>query len=419
MKKKQTKQKRKSDELSENNLSSKIVTSKKVRQVLTRASPYWFFHVFFSHYIQYETAPFQIEMLKLCEEEHKFLAIMAFRESGKSTIMTLAYPLWAILGKPQKKCVVIISKTQDQAKALFLNIRRELESNILLKNDLGPFRGDDDPWKLLSLNLTQFNARIFAISRGQSIRGIRHGIIRPDLIIIDDIEDTNDTGTEQNFNSWGEEKESELDRWFTNEVLPAANNNARIVVLGNLLSPDCFLMRIKRGIDSGKINGIFRAYPFLDDEGKILWPSRFPTMRSINELKKRFQKEETWNREYLLLYDDYGGGLRFIAEENEKILEQIDPSMTPKIGVGVNSMDEYSISAPRPVITATAIEIKCALDKGYYPEKKSPRLFNSPLLLTDTEDEPYIRLPRFETDWEINIKRSLEIAYKKPLRESG
>src|SRR3990167_7911323 len=77
------------------------------------------------------------------EQDIRNLFIVAFRGSAKSTIFTTSYPVWAILGKQQKKFVLILCQTQAQAKQHMMNLRRELESNTLLKNDLGPFKEED------------------------------------------------------------------------------------------------------------------------------------------------------------------------------------------------------------------------------------------------------------------------------------
>jgi hypothetical protein len=59
--------------------------------------------------------------------------VVAFRGSGKSTMVTTAYPIWAILGKQQKKFCIIFCQTRAQAKQHMMNIRTELEGNDVLK----------------------------------------------------------------------------------------------------------------------------------------------------------------------------------------------------------------------------------------------------------------------------------------------
>lgn len=279
-------------EPSQETIARKLITDRAVRRSVTRKSHFWFFHVFLSEYIKQETALFQREMLSLSEDlENPLLVIMAFRGSGKSTILNLSYVLWSILGVQQKKCVLIVSRTQNQAKNHFLNFKRELETNSLLRRDLGPFHAEDEKWGSLSLYLPAMDARIYAVCREQSIRGIRHGMHRPDLIICDDVEDTISTS---------EEKEAQTHHWFMSEVVPAGDERTRIVVLGNLTSKRSLLMRLKEDIDAGRLRGIFKAYPLLDDNDRPLWPERFPNPEAIEKLQKTISDEKIWNREYLL-----------------------------------------------------------------------------------------------------------------------
>lgn len=284
-------EKRNSDELAEDFLEG-IVKDKSVRRAVTQKSHLLFFHVYFPHYVVHETALFQKEMLALSEEDNRKLAvIMAFRGSGKSTIMNMSYALWSVLGVQQKKFVLIVSKTQNQAKNHFLNIRRELETNKPLSQDLGPFEADETNWGMHSLTIKQAGAKIIAVCRDQSIRGIRHGSYRPDLIILDDIEDST---------SMSEEERSQTYQLFLNEVLPAGDGKTKIVVLGNLLHEDSLLMRLRKDITDGKLEGVFRGYPIQDDNDKVLWPGRFPTKESFDELKKTIPDRQVWEQEYLL-----------------------------------------------------------------------------------------------------------------------
>ncbi|MBT5823818.1 hypothetical protein HOH67_01675, partial [Candidatus Peregrinibacteria bacterium] len=163
-----------------------LIQDQKTRRELTYGSHFLFFHTYFSHYIDCKTADFQKEMFSLTEDMSvKSIVIVAFRGSGKSTIMNMSFPLWSILGKPQCKYVIIVGLTQGQAKRHLKNIKQELENNQLLKADLGPFNEIENDWSSYTLEIPELGARITAVSIDQSIRGTRHGSHRPDLIICD------------------------------------------------------------------------------------------------------------------------------------------------------------------------------------------------------------------------------------------
>lgn len=271
------------------------IHNQEFRKNLAKNNFWYFFHIYFGHYIKFDTAAFQKEMCELAEDwEIKFLEIMAFRGSAKSSIITLAFVIWCVItGKAHFP--VIASDTFGQAKQHIFNLKTELELNELLILDWGPFEANDE-WTSSNIVLTKYNARIVAKSTGQKMRGLRHKQYRPDLLIADDIESAETVRTK--------EQRDKDERWFLGEAISALDSNAKIILLGNLLHTDSIMMRIKKQIEAGVRKGVVREYPFLVN-GKCLWPERFPTVESIENLKSRIKDPsgnplKTWQREYLL-----------------------------------------------------------------------------------------------------------------------
>lgn len=101
----------------------RITKDRAVRRAITRESHLMFFYVYFSHYVTYEIAEFQKDIFRITENiQNKLAVIVAFRGSGKSTLVTFSYSLWAMLGVQQKKFVLIICQTQTQAKQHLINL---------------------------------------------------------------------------------------------------------------------------------------------------------------------------------------------------------------------------------------------------------------------------------------------------------
>ncbi len=287
MSKKKTK-KEKIDEI-----VGRLAKDREFRQELVKRSHFYFFQTFFQDHLEYPCSWFHKEMFALSEDESKrIIAIMAFRGSGKSTILDLSLALWSILGKLQKKFVLIVCQSKKQAKAHFENIKSELEQNKLLMDDMGPFRAESDEWGTNSLELKNFKAKIMTVGAKQSVRGLKHGPYRPDLIICDDIEDT--------LSSQDESQRNETYQWFMSEIFPIGSGKTTIIMLGNLLNGKSLLMKIKKEIEKSGLLGIFRAYPLLDDNNRIVWPEKFRTFEEIIALKKTIPDDEVWNLEYLL-----------------------------------------------------------------------------------------------------------------------
>ena len=278
----------------------KILKDRKTMIAVTRRSFFYFFYVYFGRYIKHPIAPFHFEMFRIAQEEEiKRAGIMTFRDSAKSTILNTAYTLWAIMGIHQKKHIVIASQSQQRSKDHLMNIRKEIEDNKLLGENLGPFREIEDRWQASTLIITNYGARISAISKEEGIRGLREGPYRPDLIIADDIEDSNSVKTR--------ERRDGTFNWFTGELLPLGEINTKVIVLGNFLHEDSVLSRLEEMIKTGKMKGTFLRIPLVDEKDKISWSGKFTSLEAIEDLKQSIGNEVTWQRDFLLrsIPDDY------------------------------------------------------------------------------------------------------------------
>lgn len=271
----------------------KILKDRFVRRDVVRNKFEFFFPIYFHKYVKYRTAPFQEEIFRILEDiTIKLAVIVAFRGSAKSTIITTAYVLWSILGIQQKKFIIIIGQTEQKARQYLMNIKSELENNELLKKDLGPFDEERNQWGATALIIKKLNAKIVISSTEQNIRGLRHGENRPDLIILDDVEDTQSVRNQGNRNK--------LFNWFASEVVPAGAENTRVFLVGNLLHDDSLVKRIQKKITLGEVSGIYREFPILNGDGSSAWAGRYPDMEAITEEKRKVMSEAVWSREYLL-----------------------------------------------------------------------------------------------------------------------
>ncbi|MCA9370775.1 MAG: hypothetical protein KC680_02335 [Candidatus Peregrinibacteria bacterium] len=217
--------------------------------------------------------------------------IVAFRGSGKSTIITLSYVLWAIMGREQRKFVLLVGRTQEQAKQLLKNIRVELETNPMLHRDLWPYREEVDEWRNTSLVLQKFGARITAVSVDQSVRGFRHLEHRPDLIICDDIEDLESIKSR--------ESRDKTHNWVVSELIPAGDTRTRMIIVGNYLHSDSLTQRLREHGESDP-TAIYREYPLLDEQGNCLWPGKYPNEEAVERQRQRVGDDGAWHREFLL-----------------------------------------------------------------------------------------------------------------------
>ncbi len=275
----------------------------------------WFGKIYCGSYLFHTTAPFQKTIYQTLEEGNDFGEIIAFRGSAKTTISMLLYPIWMML-KEKKHFIVLISDTFEQIKDHIYNIKNELENNELLIRDFGRFdilesNKRKDEWKSASIIIPRFDAKIVGKSTGQKVRGIRYKQYRPDLVVIDDVEDLEMVRTK--------EQRDKTYRWLTGNVIPAGERGrTKYILIGNLLHADGIMNRIKKEILEGKRDGKVMEFPLIDSEGKIAWLGKYPDMAAIEAEKKQVGGSSpigmrAWFREYLL---------KLVPEEGQVIKDE-------------------------------------------------------------------------------------------------
>ncbi len=268
---------------------SRIEKERAFRIGLTTESHLWFFMTYLGEHMTVPFAPFHKEIFRLTEScADPLRVVVAFRNSGKSTIASLSYPIWAAV-TGRKKFILIISKTEPQAKQILYNIKSELETNTRLINDYGPFNVGDI-WNENSLVLPRHKTRIVALSADSSLRGLKNTSNRPDLIVIDDVEDLDSVRS-------SEIREKRY-RWLKSEVIPAGGDSCNIFIVGNLLHEESLVARLKDEIEKKELTGIYRQYPIVID-GRPAWPAKFPTMEHIEDLKRKIGDQWAFRREYM------------------------------------------------------------------------------------------------------------------------
>ncbi len=163
------------------------------------------------------------------------LAIAAPRGEAKTTFVALFFALWCIL-TGRKKYIVLIADALDQACAFLEAIKVELENNPRLAADFPQGVGDGRVWNVGTI-ITSQNVKVQAFGAGKRMRGLRHGAYRPDLVILDDLE--NDENVRQ------AEQRDKLEAWLTRTVLPlgAADGSMDVVYIGTILHYDSVLAR--------------------------------------------------------------------------------------------------------------------------------------------------------------------------------
>lgn len=164
--------------------------------------------------------------------------VIAPRGSAKSTHISQAFPLWCIV-TGQKHFICLIMDAFEQAAIMVEAIKAELEFNPRLAYDFPEVMGAGRMWRE-GVIVTTNNIKVEGFGTGKKIRGRRHGPYRPDLIILDDVE--NDENVES------PRQRDKLEKWISKAVLKLGPTDGTMDVLyaGTVLLFDAVIVRFSK-----------------------------------------------------------------------------------------------------------------------------------------------------------------------------
>lgn len=222
----------------------------------------YFIGTYFPHYVRspHKSALHRYLFTRLPEivasEKSETDAIAAPRGEAKSTLVSQLFVLWCLV-TGRKRYPVIVMDSIDQAYPMLEAIKAELEFNPRLQMDFPEATGQGRVWQAGTI-VTANNAKVQVAGSGKKLRGLRHGPYRPDLAVLDDIE--ND---EQVRNP---DQRDKLQSWLTKTVLPLGGAGAKfdVVYIGTILHYDSVLNRTLG-------NKLWRSAKF---KALLRWPDR-------------------------------------------------------------------------------------------------------------------------------------------------
>lgn len=279
-----------------------MATNMHARVAICKTSFYHFIITYLKDDFELKPALFHKEMIDALDSVSdvlKYISIMGFRGSAKSTILE-AFALWSMINK-KHNFIVYIRANIDDAKMSLANVRNRIEENAQLRKDFNIVLDDqtahDFREKWSESQITIGDCTMIARSRLQKIRGKKFKKARIDLIIGDDLEDVKDADTK--------EKREATRKWFFAEVLPATKqgvlaDNVKVILLGNLVHKDCL---IKHFAKSDTVKSL--EFWMFDKDGKISWPGLYPNMEAVEAEHQKVLiageglGEVIWAREYL------------------------------------------------------------------------------------------------------------------------
>lgn len=201
-------------------------------------------------------------------------AIAAPRGEAKSTLVSQLFVLWCII-RGIKKYPVIIMDSIDQAYPMLEAIKAEIEFNPRIAMDFPEIAGGGRVWQAGTI-VTRNDIKVTVAGSGKKLRGLRHGAYRPDLVVLDDIENDEQVRSP--------EQRDKLDSWLKKTVMPlgAAGGKLDIIYIGTILHYDSVLSRTQK-------NPLWNSVKF---QAIINWPSNMSLWDEWEEVLRNEGKDE-------------------------------------------------------------------------------------------------------------------------------
>lgn len=250
---------------------------------------------FFPHHLKLETPPFHKELYGLYQDDSlKRIAIAAPRGHAKSTITDVVFLAWAVIHN-KTTFTILVSDTYTQAVLFLDGLKAEFESNELLKQFYGEMKSTT--WSEGEIIVNGVMVR--AMGAGMKLRGLKYRENRPDLILMDDLE--NDELVEN------QARREKLERWFNAAVIPSMQKNGRVIAIGTILHYDSLLYKLV----SPETYQAFTKRTFKALNPEPLWPEHL----NASELEVIKQDYIARGHGYLF-YQEYQNDP--ISDENRK-----------------------------------------------------------------------------------------------------
>ncbi|WP_107039958.1 hypothetical protein [Brumimicrobium mesophilum] len=286
----------------------------------------WYKYYFPNFYLS-EPAPFHKPSTKCVMENAEFFLVRAWcRELAKSARTMMDVLKLTVTGK--KKNVILVSATSTDAERLLLPYKSILESNNRIINDYGK-QESVGSWTASEF-ITKKGVAFRALGAGQSPRGTRNEAVRPDVILIDDIDTDEEVRNKKRI-------KAKVD-WVL-EALYATrsiSNPLLLMAVGNIIGKYTTITELGKKADRYEIVNI------RDKKGKSTWPQKNTEEmidRVLKPMSYRNQQKEYFNNPLKegTVFKEIKYGKCPPIHKCEKVLFYADPSTSNKDKSGGNA----------------------------------------------------------------------------------
>lgn len=302
---------REATELLDGSPAARSERMKKVRG--NTAAAFWFFATtYLPHWFACKSAEIHYELIDELLDEG-VLAVRWPRGFAKTTILQ-AYGLWRLLtGK--SKFAVYIGKGKTVSDEIVSAMIFELAANRRIEQDFGEQLTDQAS---METGFRLMNGSWLMPISPLLIRGRKKGEHRPDLIVADDIEDSELVRNRV--------RVRQLIKWWLQDVIPACGDRFTAVWLGTSLAGKSALSLLldpewSYGEAESPPNLKRISRPAKNADGQSVWPEKWPVER-LDAVRTQIGAT-AFNQEYMHLAEMTGG--RF----NEGWFVKIKPDELP------------------------------------------------------------------------------------------
>ena len=302
------------------------------------------------------------EWWDLCCSTHRHVAIAAPRAHAKSTAITFSYTLANVLFR-ERQFVLIVSDTETQAVLFLGAIKQELQENLDLRalfdlkvdgKDQVIFEKDSESDIIVSFKDGK-KFRIMAKGAEQKLRGLLWDGKRPDLIILDDLE--NDEIV------LNKERRDKFRRWFYGALMPCRAQNGLVRYVGTILHMDSMLERLMPvGSDRLTVVDGLKTYTTKrtlwksikykahnEDHSLILWPEKYDA-KHFKLLKQEYVTQgipDVYSQEFLNIPLDesstYFKKADFLPVRDEDKKKQVNYYVTADLAISEKEKADWSV----------------------------------------------------------------------------
>ena len=214
-------------------------------------------------------------------EKHRLMAVASPRESAKSTILAFLKPIHSICLK-KVHFVLITSNTYAKSCGSLATIKKELRDNPRLKRDYGIEIPKDAEGDSIFRHPCGHEIRVLCKGADQlgSVRGEKFGAHRPDLIIVDDLEDDEMVKNP--------DRRAYLKDLYDQALIPAGERGTcRVIAIGTILHDDALMAKLVAKDEYTEYGKLFyRARNEINGKRVSLWEEKW-TVEWLDDLERR------------------------------------------------------------------------------------------------------------------------------------